>query len=354
MAVDFSLPSWLTPKEAPWHALVAGVQAGSQIASNMLRSKQLYAELQQQQQRQELADKQFVMQNETYTLANEVTRAKLENDTADFATLREWWPQYASSQGEDLMALEPPNLHDTDKAVRVSGLLSEKKRKQATVNFARDISDIGDLSLPENQARYLMAFSNNPEAVSRAGGVDVILKPIEAAEKLAANREAALARVTQQRDAITARMDFLYEQLATTDATRTEANRISKLRADTQALLADSTIGVNDERVKKLVADTEAIGARTSIAQGNLEQRKIKNQLSRDRLQSRLNDVQYQQFQSELSAAQRANRKDPEKLRAAEEAVYEKWNKVLAPSAAPPPAAQPSTNNPLGLNLKLK
>lgn len=52
-----NLPPWLIPKREPWEALVAGVQAGSAIASNRLRAQQMIMESEQNYRREETATK---------------------------------------------------------------------------------------------------------------------------------------------------------------------------------------------------------------------------------------------------------------------------------------------------------
>ena len=52
-----SLPWWLGPSKAPWEAMLEGVQAGSQIRSNQLRTQQLAAQTAQEFERQETAAK---------------------------------------------------------------------------------------------------------------------------------------------------------------------------------------------------------------------------------------------------------------------------------------------------------
>lgn len=323
----FDLPSWLQPKEAPWHALVAGAQVGSQIAANRARNQALYAEIQQNQQRQDLSERKFMADNEAQTLKNDAMRAKLSNDSEDFATLRSWWPQFSSNAD-----VEVPVLHNPDTAMRLSGLVTEKRRKQSLVDVARAMQG-NDLGTPEGQAAYLEAWT--PDAVAKAGGIESIYKPIEVAEKLKVSRDAALARVAVQRESTLARMTFLYDQLAKTDATKTEANRIAALRADTQALLADSTIGLNDERVIKAIAETEAIGARTSIAQGNLEQRRAENKLARERLEAKLPEADKIKLNHELNVLR--EQLDNYELTPAEyyqkrDEVYQKYTPKVAPA----------------------
>lgn len=348
----FDLPSWLEPKEAPWHALIAGAQVGSAIAANRIRAKATYAQIQQSQMEQDLAERKFTASNEAQTLQNEVIRTKLNRDAEDFSTLREWWPQYAASSGDDLKSLEPPNLHNPDTAIKISGLLTEKQRKQSMAEFANEVSGL-DLSKPEDQARYLGAFQKFPEAIARAGGVEKIYEPISVAEKIAATKEAALARVAQQRDATLARMDFLYTQLAKTDATKQDAIAVQKERAATAALLAQSDIRLDDARIKEAVARTEAIAVNQSVALGNLAARQQELALQQERVRSRLSDVDYARFESDLRAARNAAGSDPLKRKAAEDAVFEKWGQAR-PSATPAAPLAPSATNPLGLNLKLK
>lgn len=52
-----SLPWWLGPTKAPWEAMLAGVQSGSQIRSNNLRAMQMAAEMEQNVRREETATK---------------------------------------------------------------------------------------------------------------------------------------------------------------------------------------------------------------------------------------------------------------------------------------------------------
>lgn len=135
MAVDFSLPSWLQPKEAPWHALVAGVQAGSQIASNMLRAKQLYADMQQQRQRQDLAEKSFVANNEAQTLQNEFMRLKMVNDAADFSALRDTLKEFETT--DDVTKVKLPALRDPQRMEKMSTMYAQRMIQAGNEKLAK-------------------------------------------------------------------------------------------------------------------------------------------------------------------------------------------------------------------------
>lgn len=176
----FDLPSWLEPKEASWHALVAGAQVGSQIAANRARNQALYAEVQQNQQRQDLAEREFVARNEAHTLANEVSRLKMTNDAHDFEQLRGWWPKFSEATGDSLKTLELPSLRNPDQMQKVVGMVTEKRKAEGVADFAGVMGRV-DLSTPEGQEEYWAAVERNPAIAGRMG-LQNLMQPVKTAE----------------------------------------------------------------------------------------------------------------------------------------------------------------------------
>lgn len=250
MAGQFDLPDWLTTQN-PWSgsdAFIKGSQAGAAVAANRLRAKQLYIDVQQHQQKMDLAERQFATENEATTLKNEVIRTKLANDAADFQTLREWWPQFQSSEGE----IEMPVLRDENTMLKVSAAVAEKRSKIGQAAFAELMATPGfDLANPEHQKQYFELLSRYKNIPAKLGP-DGVMGPIKVAEGLKRLRDEADSRI----------------------AARTDRSELNALIEERRALLADSTVELNDARILDLQNDIAFAERRAAIQEGNLELRR--------------------------------------------------------------------------------
>lgn len=196
MAGQFDLPDWLTTQN-PWSgsdAFIKGSQAGAAIAANRLRAKALYVDVQQHQQKMDLAERQFATENEAATLKNEVIRTKLANDAADFQTLREWWPSFQSSEGE----IDMPVLRDENTMLKVAAAVAEKRSKIGQAAFAELMATPGfDLANPEDQKKYFEMLSRYKNIPAKLGP-DGVMGPIKVAEGLKRLRDEADSRIAER------------------------------------------------------------------------------------------------------------------------------------------------------------
>lgn len=150
MAIDYSFPAWMLPKHAPWEALVAGVQAGSQIAANRQRGRQLAAQIDHQQ------------------FEETVLRQKADADAQDLKTLQEWWPSFSNAQGDGLKTLQVPPLKNSQMWNHITMEVERKKQQSAASEFANIASTV-DASTPEGQAALWRASRGMvpPEHISQ-------------------------------------------------------------------------------------------------------------------------------------------------------------------------------------------
>lgn len=135
MAIDYSFPTWMLPKHAPWEALVAGVQAGSQIAANRQRGRALAAQTQHQ------------------AFQDRVLHEKFQADTRDLQTLQEWWPTFASAEGEALQSLKVPPLKNAQLWNQITLEVGKKRQQAAASELASGMAGL-NLETPEGQADY--------------------------------------------------------------------------------------------------------------------------------------------------------------------------------------------------------
>lgn len=181
MANGYSLPPWLIPQRAPWEALIAGVQAGSQIAANRQRGRALAAQMGHR------AFQETAMQK------------KFEADAQDLATLQQWWPAFAGAEGEALKTLQVPPLKNAQMWNRITLEVERKKQQAAASEFANIMSGV-DLATPEGQATIWNAAAKNPQIQ-----LDLVGERIE---------RAVTARRLQQSAEETARHNLAMEENA--------------------------------------------------------------------------------------------------------------------------------------------
>lgn len=132
---DYSYPQWLIQRHAPWEALVAGVQAGSQIAANRQRGRALAAQLDHQ------AFQETVLQQ------------KAEADAQDLRTLQEWWPTFANAEGEALQKLQVPPFKNVQMWNRLNLALGEKRQQAAASELANGAATL-NLTDPADVATW--------------------------------------------------------------------------------------------------------------------------------------------------------------------------------------------------------
>ncbi len=244
---DFSAPSWLFPKEGAWESFVKGTQAGAAVAANNIRAKQVYADIAQTQQRLDLASREQVTRDEASNLHNEVIRTKLNNDAADFQTLREWWPKFQSdTTGE----IDPPVLRDENNMLKVTAAVAQRRDKIGQAKFAQFMSSGVDLATPDGQQSYYNFLSDNPNIIGKLGP-DGIMAPVKVAENLKRLRDEANSRIAGREDR--SALDALIEQR--------------------RALLSDSTVALNDARIQKLNQDIGFAERELAVKENNVKLR---------------------------------------------------------------------------------
>lgn len=256
MAVDYSYPAWMVPRESPWQALVAGAQVGAQIANSRARNQALYAQIQQQQQQQDLQEREFVAKNSANTLANEVVRLKITNDAQDFEQLRAWWPKFSEATGDSLKNLELPSLRNPDQMQKIIGMVSEKRKVEGVTDFA-EVAGRVDLATPEGQAEYWQAVGRNPSIAGKMG-LQNLMAPIKTAEDLRRLETDAANRAAEQTAKRKSMEAFNAEKLA-----------IWQQRADTGQMDAESRAEFRDFQRENIGLTHEETARRLAVMESN-------------------------------------------------------------------------------------
>lgn len=156
----------MLPKESPMDALFKGVAAGSHIAATRQRNQQMYAQVQEFQQQQDLREREFMAQNESRTLQNEVVRGKLDDDTADFNTARDFYPKLAAVPALEAGSMERPVFRNIARQASVEKAIATKTAQgiltQQTEGRSRLLSlaaEYEDNTDPEYVAKATKLFS---------------------------------------------------------------------------------------------------------------------------------------------------------------------------------------------------
>lgn len=330
MAGNFDLPSWLTT-QTPWSgsdAFLKGSQVGSAIAANRIRAKQLYADVQQTQQRLDLAEREQLTQDEASNLRNQVLRTKLANDAADFEVLRQWWPQFQSSEGE----IDMPVLRDENTMLKVAAAVAEKRSKIGQAAFAELMATPGfDLANAEHQKQYFELLSRYKNIPAKLGP-DGVMGPIKVAESLKRLRDEANSRITA----------------------RGERTKLDALVEGRRKLIAESTIDLNDARIAKYDKDIAFEERRLALGEKNATLRGQEQGLREKRFDANWAPEDRAEFNQRTKVINDSNATAEEKDLAIQEIrediTAKREQRLPKPEKAAPPVPLPA--NPSAENLK--
>lgn len=161
----------MIPRHTPWEALVSGVNAGAQIAANRQRGRALEAQIGHQ------------------AFQETVLKQKADADAQDLKTLQEWWPTFASAEGEALANLKVPPIKNGTLWNQITMEVGKKRQQAAASDLANNMAGL-NLETPEGQTAYY-------DLVSKAAKtglpltIDQIQGPVDKAREIKRLRDTA-------------------------------------------------------------------------------------------------------------------------------------------------------------------
>ncbi len=273
MALNTQFPTWMLPKESPMDSLLKGVAAGSQMAATRQRGQIAYAQIQEFQQQQDLREREFLAENESRTLANEVHRTKLDQDTADFNTARDWYPVFAATPADKVSAIVRPTFHDTrrqemaERAIAVKTAAGLRKRQMEgtskLIGLTAEHPDPTDPALAKKAAEIFLEYNLTPEQWNQWENHQEHVQNIRLTRDKA---DAAIKERTVRLDQAQQRIDISFKNAETRAISVDDRRELGTVANELRALRLDPTTPYNAARIDELTHRHDLIAAKLANA----------------------------------------------------------------------------------------